>query len=65
MALRHYVTSVNKKKLSQLQTISRVRILQGAACLYPFLKESRIIKCIILMADCDPERIVFMKHIPE
>ncbi len=51
MALRHYVTSVNKNKLSQLQTISRVRILQGAARLYPFLKASRIIKCIILMAD--------------
>ncbi len=43
--------------------LSHVRILQVMHNLYPFLTAARIIKCIVLMADCDSEMIVFMKHI--
>ncbi len=35
-----------------------MRILQVAAHLLPFLTAARIIKRIILMADCNPERIM-------
>ncbi len=38
--------------------LSHVRILQVMHHLYPFLTAARIIKCIVLMADCDSERIM-------
>ncbi len=38
--------------------MSHVRILQVEDHLKPFLTAARIIKLIILMADCDPERIM-------
>ncbi len=61
----HNITSVNIKKLS--------RPIDYIACedpavediLKPFHTAARIIKFIILMANCDPERIVFMKHVNE
>ncbi len=37
--------------------LSHVRILQVMHHLYPFLTAARI-KCIVLMADCDSERIM-------
>ncbi len=38
--------------------LSHVRILQVMHHLYPFLTAARIIKCIVLMANCDSERIM-------
>ncbi len=39
-------------------------VLASISCEDPAdcLAAARIIKCLILMADCNPERIVFMKH---
>ncbi len=53
MALRHYITPVNIKKLSWLLGNGMLRILQ---VIYLFLTAATIIKCIILMVDCNPER---------
>ncbi len=46
------------KEVVPASRLSHVRILQGTDHLQTFLTAVRIIKCIILMADCDPERIM-------
>ncbi len=66
MALRHYITPVNIKKLSWLCGYQAMACEDPAGDrLWPFLTAARIIKCVILMADCNPERFrtVFMKHL--
>ncbi len=50
-SLRHVC---NHKEVFPASRLSHVRILQVAHRLEPFLTAARIIKCIILMADCDP-----------
>ncbi len=50
MALLYYVTFVNKF-FFPASRLSHVRILQVT-------RGARIIKCIILMVDCNPERIM-------
>ncbi len=54
-SLRHVC---KHKEVFPARRLLHVRMLQVAAHLLPFLTAARIIKCIILMADCDPERIM-------
>ncbi len=61
MALRHYVTSVNIKKLSRLLGYLASEDPAGDGSFIAF-SHSSWNKLIILMADCNSEIIVFMKH---
>ncbi len=52
------ITLCKHKEVVPASRLSHVRILQVTDRLLPFLTTARISKCIILMADCDPERIM-------
>ncbi len=53
-----YVTSVNIKKLSRLGGYIACEDAAGGGSFIPFLTAAGIIKFIILMVDCNQERIM-------